>query len=114
MKQFVKTFIVVLFTVGVFSSCGTMRFVDKYVNDKITRMQELVGFSEEKAIELKHAEIMHLKALMASCGNDEERQKLKAKKKIWLHNILGEEKSLKYLEIEAQNCPKEKVAIEKK
>ncbi len=100
MKRFVKIFIVVLFVVGVLSSCGTYSQIDKYTTEKVVRMQKLVGFSEEKATELKRAEIRHSKALMASCSNDEKQKEVKAKKKIWLQNILGYEKSLKYLELE--------------
>ncbi len=101
MKRFVKIFIVVLFVVSVLSSCGTTYSqVDKYATKKIARMQEMVGFSEEKAAELKRAEIRHSKALIASCGNNEKQKELKEKRKIWLHNILGYEKALKYLELE--------------
>ncbi len=113
MKRFVKTFIVVVFVVSVLSSCRTQHFVNKYVSDKITRMQELVGFSEEQAVKLKRAETNYVKHRIQTCGNDEEQQKLEVKKKIWLQNILGYEKALKYLEIEEQNCSQQKVTVGK-
>ncbi len=99
MKRFLKS-IIVIFVMGIISSCGTYSQIDKYTTEKVAKMKQLVGFSEEKAVELKRAEIKYSKALMASCGNDEKQKELKEKRKIWLHNILGYEKSLKYLELE--------------
>lgn len=74
---------------------------EQFVTEKVERMQELIGFDDEQAIQLKKVELKFLQDVNAAensfwCRSKKRIEKLNKKREADLQEILTREQYIKY------------------
>jgi hypothetical protein len=107
MKKFIllSTFIFVIIASAMTQSSITENVFRESVNRKVLRMQQSIGFDEQKAERLKVLELNYLLDVQKAetcflCNSKKKIEKLKNKRDEDLQRVLSRDEYIKYLSIE--------------
>ena len=107
MKKFIllSTFIFVIIASAMTQSSITENVFRESVNRKVLRMQQSIGFDEQKAEQLKVLELNYLLDVQKAetcflCNSKKKIEKLKNKRDEDLQRVLSRDEYIKYLSIE--------------
>jgi len=107
MKKFIllSTFIFVIIASAMTQSSITENVFRESVNRKVLRMQQSIGFDEQKAEQLKVLELNFLLDIQKAetcflCNSKKKIEKLKNKRDEDLQHVLSRDEYIKYLSIE--------------
>ena len=90
---------------------------EQFVTDKVERMQELINFDDEQAIQLKELELNFLLDVNAAencfwCRTKKRIEKLKANKQVQLKEILTHDQFIKYDALENDKIKKHPIYMD--
>jgi len=107
----------IFFSVAQKPASITRDIFSRYVEDKVTYMQDLIGFTDKQATQLKVIELQFLLDVQKAetcfwCNSEKRIRKLQAARKEGLQKILDRDHYIKYDAIENDRIQKGEIRVE--